>query len=51
MPGPHASTGPGTGIGPDIEEVRGTLEYARHLRMALDLLEENLPPPMPATGS
>jgi anti-sigma regulatory factor (Ser/Thr protein kinase) len=50
MPGPHASTGPGTGIGPDIEEVRGTLEYARHLRMALDLLEENLPPAYACDG-
>jgi hypothetical protein len=41
MPGPPVSTSPGTG--PDIEEIRGPLEHTRHLRMALDLLEERLP--------
>lgn len=29
--------------GPDIDEVRGSLEQTRHLRMALDLLQERLP--------
>jgi hypothetical protein len=33
---------PGTGAGPDIEEVRGPLEHTMHLRMALDLLQERL---------
>jgi hypothetical protein len=28
---------------PDIDEVRGSLEHTRHLRLALDLLKENLP--------
>jgi hypothetical protein len=40
-PGPHPTTSPGTG--PDIEEVRGPLEHTRHLRLALDLLQEQLP--------
>ena len=31
------------GTGPDIDEVRDGLESTRHLRLALDLLEENLP--------
>ena len=42
MPGPHA--------GPDIEEVRSPLESTRHLRMALDLLEERLPPAYTCDG-
>jgi hypothetical protein len=29
--------------GPDVEEVRGQLEHTRHLRMALDRLQERLP--------
>jgi hypothetical protein len=33
---------PGTGAGPDIEEVRGPLEHTMHLRMAVDLLQERL---------
>jgi hypothetical protein len=37
MPGPHAGTEP------DIDEVRDGLERTRHLRIALDLLEETLP--------
>jgi hypothetical protein len=32
-----------SGTEPDIEEVRGPLEQTRHLRMALDLLQERLP--------
>jgi hypothetical protein len=36
IPVPHTSTGL------DIEEVRGPLEDTRHMRMALDLLEERL---------
>ncbi len=28
---------------PDIDEVRGRLEQTRHLRLALDVLEETLP--------
>ena len=28
---------------PDIDEVRNGLEHTRHLRLALDLLEETLP--------
>lgn len=35
---------------PDVDEVRGSLEHARHLRMALDLLEENLPGPYSCDG-
>ncbi len=42
MPGPLTSSSPGTGL--DIEEVRGPLEHTRHLRMALDLLQERLSP-------
>jgi hypothetical protein len=38
MPGPPASTRL------DIEEIRGPLEDTRHLRIALDLLQEHLPP-------
>ena len=38
MPGP-----PPHRTRPDIEEIRGPLEHTRHLRMALDLLEERLP--------
>lgn len=48
MPGPPTSTGPGTG--PDIEEVRGPLEHTRHLRIALDLLQERLPPAYSCDG-
>jgi hypothetical protein len=42
MAGPYAT--------PDLEEVRGPLEYTRHLRMALDLLEERLPPAYTCDG-
>ena len=28
---------------PDIDEIRGRLEQTRHLRLALDVLEETLP--------
>ena len=35
--------GPGAVPQPDIKVVRGPMEYSRHLRMALDLLEEALP--------
>jgi hypothetical protein len=48
MPGPPASTRSGTG--PDLEEIRGPLEDTRHLRMALDLLEERLPPAYACDG-
>jgi hypothetical protein len=48
MPGPPASSSPGTG--PDIEEVRGLLEGTRYLRMALDLLQERLPPAYACDG-
>jgi hypothetical protein len=48
MPGPPTSSSPGTG--PDIEEVRGPLERTRHLRMALDLLQERLPPAYACDG-
>ncbi len=41
-------TQPGTEI--DLEEVRGPLEDTRHLRMALDLLEERLPPAYTCDG-
>jgi hypothetical protein len=34
----------------DIEEVRASLEETRQLRLTLDLLEENLPPPTAATA-
>jgi hypothetical protein len=37
-------TGTPTSTGPDIEEIRGPLEHTRHLRIALDLLQERLPP-------
>ena len=36
-------TGTPASSGPDIEEVRGPLEHTRHLRLALDLLQERLP--------
>ena len=39
-----------TGSEPDIEEVRGALECTRHLRMALDLLEERLLPAYHSDG-
>jgi hypothetical protein len=39
-----------SGTGPDIEEVRGPLEHTRHLRMALDLLQERLPPACACDG-
>ena len=42
MPGPRS--------GLDIEEVRTPLEDSRHLRMALDLLEERLPPAYTCDG-
>jgi hypothetical protein len=35
---------------PDVDEIRGSLEHSRHLRMALDLLEENLPGPYNCDG-
>jgi hypothetical protein len=37
MPGPETRTGP------DIDEVRDGLESTRHIRMALDMLEETFP--------
>jgi hypothetical protein len=40
----HHVPGPPTSAGLDIEEVRTPLEDTRHLRLALDLLEERLPP-------
>ena len=46
MPGPPAPRQ----AGPDIEEIRGPLEDTRHLRMALDLLEERLPPAYACDG-
>ena len=48
MPGPPASSSPGTG--PHIEEVRDLLEGTRYLRMALDLLQERLPPAYSCDG-
>jgi hypothetical protein len=36
--------------GPDIDEIRGRLEQTRHLRLALDLLEETLPGPYASDG-
>jgi hypothetical protein len=48
VPGPPASTGSGTG--PGIEEVRIYLEHTRHLRIALDLLQERLPPAYTCDG-
>jgi hypothetical protein len=42
MPGPHSRL--------DIEKVRTPLEDTRHLRMALDLLEERLPPAYACDG-
>lgn len=47
MPG-HVGSGPSVRL--DLEEVRGPLEYTRHLRMALDLLEERLPPAYTCDG-
>lgn len=42
--------GPPTRTGLDIEEVRGSLEDTRHLRMALDVLEERLLPAYSCDG-
>jgi hypothetical protein len=47
MPG-HVGSGPCAQL--DLEDVRGPLEYTRHLRMALDLLEERLPPAYTCDG-
>ena len=35
---------------PDIDEIRDRLERTRHLRLALDLLEETLPGPYASDG-
>jgi hypothetical protein len=42
--------GPSTRTGLDIEEVRTDLEDTRHVRMALDLLEERLLPAYTCDG-
>lgn len=46
----HSQLLAATDAGPDIEEVRGPLEHTRHLRMALDLLQERLPPAYACDG-
>jgi uncharacterized membrane protein len=43
-------TDPRTSARPVIDRIRGALEHTRHLRMALDLLEETLAVPYSCDG-